>query len=234
VFDSELNLIYQSIPYVNGGYAEGSGPAIVDIDLDGVNEIIIVGVAGRQVRAFNINNSDCKYFWNLDGLDYYFTSPIAGDIIGENHGLEVAVQSVDSIVQVLGLPEPYVSEPTQCIEGEILYTRIVGDGGGAWYTPGLANVAGGNGLDIITANYNNLEIIDVELDRVAYRFVDTSAFFYPSPIIMKGASTAPAALLVSGWGNGKVYRLNTRPGSPVPSSQWTHAMGNPKRNGTIK
>lgn len=224
-----LNLLYQSD--INTGYAEGSGPAIADIDLDGNLEIIVAGVGTKNVVAYDvIHGTHCKYNWNVSGEDYYYTSPVVGDIVTSEFGLEIAIESIDSIVEVLQIPD---SSPVgdECLDGGIIYQKIINGGEPAWFTPGLANISGGSGLDIVAASYTTLEVIDVEGNRVSYRYSDSSAYFYPSPIILRNSIANPSAVIVSGWGNGKIYRLDTKRYSPMPTRAWPHSMGNIRRNG---
>lgn len=227
-----LDVLYESAADPMGGYAEGSGPALGDIDGDGQQEIVVVGVGTQTVYAYDVNKgTGCEYFWPVTGADYFYTSPVIGDVLPLIANNEVVVQSTNSVVEVLSAAPP--PSAGICVQGTTRFTQVIGTGGDSWFTPALANVAGLSGIDIITANYTNLEIIEPQQDRVAYRFTDPTATFYSSLTVTRGSASGPANIVISGWLNSRVYRLDTRPGAPYPSG-WNHAMGSPRRQGLAK
>ena len=76
-------------------------------------------------------------------------------------------------------------------------------------------------------------VLDASLQQVAFRHSDPTATFYPSAVVegRTGTDTTTAAIYVSGWSNGKVYRLTTPSTSPVPGTDWPTFMGSNARTG---
>ena len=219
----------------SGLYAYGSGPAIADLDGDGRAEIIVVSGADNRVFAYDPTyGTGCKYQWTVTGADSYaFTSPVVGDVDGDGKN-DVVVFSNNSQLSVLGVPAAPTDGIT-CASGTPEWSYTVGTGGPAWFTPALADVTGSGTLDIVVASYTTLEVLDASLQQVAFRHSDPTATFYPSAVVegRTGAdtTTAAAAIYVSGWSNGKVYRLTTPSTSPVPGTDWPTFMGSNARTG---
>jgi hypothetical protein len=223
-----LTLLYTSAAPLNGGLAFGGGPAIGDIDGDGVPEVVMATGSGKAgVYAYNPNGpASCKYKWsNPGGNEYSWTSPVIADVDGDGKK-EVIVFSSNSVLSVLK------ATSANCAgESQVAWTYTVGNGGPAWFTPVIANVAGSNALDIIVASYTTLEVIDFASRGPLLRFSDPTAQFYPSAVVEAGAKNAPgASVYVSGWANGKVYKLQTPTGWNIPAD-WPTFMGGNTRTG---
>ncbi|MDB4971169.1 MAG: hypothetical protein JWN44_6858 [Myxococcales bacterium] len=223
-----LTLLYTSAAPLNGGVAFGSGPAIGDIDGDGVAEVVMATGGGKAgVYAYNPNGAaTCKYKWSTPGgADYSWTSPVIADVDGDGRK-EVIVFSSNSVLSVLK-----ATAGAGCVESQVAWTYTVGTGGPAWFTPVVANLVGSSALDIVVANYTTLEVVDFAQKGPPLRFTDTSAQFYPTAVVEAGANNAPgASLYVSGWSNGKVYKLQTPTGFPV-AADWPTFMGGNTRTG---
>jgi len=113
-----------------------------------------------------------------------------------------------------------------CTEGTVAWTYEVGNGGPAWFTPALANLTGGSGLDIVVANYQTLEVLDFGIKGPVWRHSERTAQFFPSAIIDRGTTNAPASIFVPGWNDGKVYQFTTPKGSTMPAAAvWPTFMG---------
>jgi hypothetical protein len=183
------------------------------------------GKAG--VYAYNPNGpASCKYKWsNPGGNEYSWTSPVIADLDGDGKK-EVIVFSSNSVLSVLKATSPNCAG-----ESQVAWTYTVGNGGPAWFTPVIADVAGSSAPDIIVASYTTLEVIDFAVKGPVLRFNDSSAQFYPSAVVEAGAKRAPgASIYVSGWSNGKVYKLQTPSGWNIPTD-WPTFMGGNTRTG---
>jgi len=228
-----FDIVWQSTPD-QSVYAFGSGPAVADLDGDGIKEIIVASAETDQVFAYDLTyDVGCKYSWSTPGAGgYYWTSPVVGDVDGDGTGdKEVVAFSSSGLLSVLGVP---AAPSIGCATGSVKWTHAVGNGDYAWFTPALANLTGNGALDIVVATYNTIEVVDANAEESVLRFSDATAAFYPSAVIEKrtGDASSPAAsIYVSGWANGKVYKLNTPSSNPVPASDWPTFMGNNARTG---
>ncbi len=222
-----------------GLYAFGSGPAISNLDLKLVGQrgridIIVAGAGSNRVYAYDPTydpTGGCKYQWTVPGAtDFAWTSPVVADVDGDGRE-EILVLSSNAILAVLKVPD---RPKSGCATGTVAWTHVVGNGGSAWFTPALADLVGTSAIDVVVANYNTVEVIDVQARQVAFRFNDPSANFFPSAVIERRVSgtTSPAAsIYVSSWANGKVYRLTTPSTANVPVADWPTFMGNNQRTG---
>jgi hypothetical protein len=219
-----------------GGYAFGSGPAIGNLDSQSRSEIVVAATGTTPtVYAFDMGwTSDdptkCKYKWTLPGgagSDYYWTSPVIGNVDGSTGNEVVVFSSSNSVLSVLKAP---TASTGHCVEGTVLWSHTVGSGGPAWFTPALANLGGSSALDVVVASYQTLEVVDVAARSVLYTFADRDASFFPSAVIEPvGSGSSRARIYVSGWINGKVYGL-TVPTTSTPTG-WLTFMGDNTRAG---
>ncbi|MCK6549723.1 VCBS repeat-containing protein [Myxococcota bacterium] len=224
-----MTAAYVSDPLPTPGRATANGPAIGDIDGDGNPEIIVVAGNLDDVYAYDARfGTGCKYRWrSLGGTGYNYTSPVIGDVTGDGRR-EVVVFSNDSVLSVLSAP---ATPGVGCTDGTITWEYTVGNGGNSWFTPALGNMAGNTKLDVAVANYNTVEVIDVDARRPEFRFSAGTASFYPSVAIQGGTTGGQGAFLhLSGWGNSTVYRLATPFNQPFPSP-WLSFMGGNTRTG---
>jgi hypothetical protein len=231
---STLKELWISDSLPAGGYAEGTGPAVADIDGDGTLEIVVEGTGLGEIFAFDTTHgTGCKYVWSSPGgVDYYWGSPVIGEVLPAVSGLEVVVESVDSVVSVLK-PSAQIPSTGTCSEGVVQWSTTVTGGGDAYFSPALGNLAGGAGLDIVAASYTTIDVIDAEAQSVAYTYTDATATFTPTAIIQSTSyASAPGRIWVSGWQNGKVYQFATRTGSPKPAP-WGQFQSNQRHTGTL-
>ncbi len=232
--DGTMTLLFASDPVPGGGFARGSGPAIGDIDGDGTPEIVVTTTgASPMVRAFDIVNNaagPCKYQWTPAGSDFYWTSPVIGDVDGDGVS-EVVVQDTAGRVHVM-TTQGVTPSATGCVAGnyDVQAYQIGGIGGGSWFTPVVANLTGSPGLEIVVATYTTLEVVEVTAAgtaQAAYRAFEPTATFYPSAIVVPNGGGA--ALYVSGWQNGSVYRYDLS--GTAPGGDWHSFMHNNRRTG---
>ncbi len=225
--DGALDVAWQG--FYPEGYPYASGPALADVDGDGTNEIVVAVKAPGAVYAFDTTHgTTCKYRWDAPaGSDYSWTSPVVGDVDGDGSN-EVVVLSSTGILSVLA-PSATAPAAGTCAYGVTEYSRLIGNGVVAWFTPALANLAGSDAPDVVVATFRTLEVIDVAAQQLAFRYNDASANFYPSALVEAGESSG--SIIVSGWLNGAVSRLSTPAGSPVPGEDWPTFMGSNDRRG---
>jgi hypothetical protein len=227
-----MTLAWVSDPLPNGGYAFGSGPAVAQLD-SGRPEMVVASATTGDVFAFDTGHgAGCKYKWTNTGavFDYAWSSPVIGDVTGDGRK-DIVVFSSDAVMRVLTVPAT-APAPGTCVEGSVYMTHTVGNGGSAWFTPALGQLTGSSALDVVVATYDTLEVVNVAARTVAFSHFEAGATFYPSAVIQR-MPTAPtgAAIYVSGWSNGKVYRFNTPAGSPSPAQDWPTFMGSNTRTG---
>ncbi|MCU1280070.1 MAG: hypothetical protein JWM53_3616 [bacterium] len=226
-----LDLLYTSDAPLNGGYAFGAGAAIADLDGDAKNEIIVATAGQGAVYAYStaVGGGACKYKWSMPGgFDYGWTSPVVGDVDGDGKP-EIIVLSSDSVLSVLEVP----AYTGSCTEGTVAWRYTVGNGGPAWFTPALADLTGSGALDVVVANYQTVEVLDVTRRVPVWRYSDASAQFYPTAVIERGVrGGAGASIYVPGWSNGKVMKLTTPIGANLPPVEWRTFMGANSRSGS--
>lgn len=231
-----LTLEYTSDAPLNGGIVAASGAALADLDGDTNLDVIVAtaNVGGVYAYSPSSGKTACKYKWsNPGGADYSFTSPVVGDVDGDGKP-EVVVFSSDAVLSVLELPTKL---GTGCTEGTVSWQYSVGNGGPAWFTPALADLIDDSkstknpALEIVVANYNTLEILHPIAKALAFRVSDTTANFYPSALVERGTTSAPASIYVPGWINGKVTKYTTPSGYFQPPMSWPSFMGGNTRTG---
>lgn len=210
------------------GRAYGSGPAIADIDGDGVSEIIVYSTEPAGVFAYDVTHgASCKYQW-IDGFaGFYWTSPVVGDVDGDGQA-EIVTLDYAGTLRVLSVPSG-VSEPGGCVDGDVELTHSVAGGGVAWFTPALADLAGDGALDVVAATLRSVEVIDVAGRNVAFRHDEPTATFYPTALVEPRSDGA--SIIVTGWIDGSVTRFDTPAGSNVPNQSWRAFMGGNDRRG---
>jgi hypothetical protein len=228
--------VFVGDPLPGGRRVVGSGPAVGDLDGDGEPEMVVAATdaSPAAVYAYSYGHGDgCKYAWEATGGgDYYWTSPVIGDVDAAVGGdAEVVVMSNDGVLSVLGAT---AEVPGACAAGAVVRAQPIGGGGSAWFTPALADLTGGSGLDVVAATYTTIEVIDVEADGdVAFERIEASATFYPSAVVEAGpgGGAEGARIYVSGWLDGKVHQLLTPANSKVPADEWLTFMGGNMRTG---
>lgn len=210
------------------GSAFGNGPAIADIDGDGVAEIIVYSSSPAGVFAYDVTHgAGCKYQW-VDGFTgFYWTSPVVGDVDGDGQA-EVVTIDYAGTLRVLSV-QPGASAPGACVDGDVELTHAIAGGGVAWFTPTLADLAGDGALDIVAATLRSIEVIDVAGRNVAFRHDEATATFYPTALVQPRSDGA--SIVVTGWVDGSVTRFDTPAGSNVPNEPWSAFMGGNDRRG---
>jgi len=222
------------------GVAFGSGPALANIDDDPALEVIVAltnptGGSTGYVRAYDMVNgpgTGCEYQWTIDEVQgYRWVSPVVGDVDADGTN-EIVMQGNSGKLTVLSTEG--VSAGASCVEATVEATTFVG-GSWSWFTPGLADLVGGTGLEIVAAGYEVLEVLEMETGslRVRYRATEPEATFYASPTITPGVDgpSGPAArITVNGWLNGVIYQFGTRNNDNTPAP-WSTFLGNNARTG---
>lgn len=215
-----------------GQAAIASGPAVGDIDGDGFPEIVVAAGNTGAVYAYDprLASHDCKYKWTATGgVDYSYTSPVIGDVMGDTKR-EVVVLSSDGLLSILQ-PKPAIVGT--CVESTVAESYRVGGGAAAssWFTPALAQLTGSAKLDVVVANYTTLDVFDASLNALAFRYVDNTATFFPSAVIERVGNAA--SIYVSGWSNSTVYRIDLPAPAVAPGAMdfWPTFMGGNARTG---
>jgi len=224
--DGALALAWQG--QVPSGFAYSSGPALGDIDGDGINEIVVTTRSPSGVYAFDTRHGGgCKYAWQPTSADFRWASPVIGDVDGDGLAEIVALAS-DATLFVLGAP-PTPPAAGSCAQGSVELVHRVGADSYAWFTPILADVVGDGTLDVIAASFWSVDVVDVAARRLALQYRDEGAYFYPSGTVQPIAGGS--GIVLSGWFEGSVMRLDTPQGSKSTTTPWTTFMGGNDRGG---
>lgn len=221
---ASLRTLYGDAPY-------GSGPAVGNIDADARAEVVVATYGtNSDIYAFDVSQptgSTCEHRFNPGG-NYWYTSPVIGDVDGSGVRSIVVLSSSDSVLSVMKAGTPGCATAG----GQIVWQHTIKAGDRAVFTPVLYDVTGDGTLDVIAASNTRLEVIDVRNRRVVATFDDATAVFSPSAVIANAATgSSVRELYVSGWRNSKVYRL-TLPATATATTDWPTFMGGNARTGS--
>lgn len=215
---------------LTGDAAYGSGPAVGDLDGDGRPEIVVATYGTTSdVYAFDVTQpagSTCKYRFDPGGRHMYL-SPVIGDVDGSGRR-SVVVASSTGVVSVMKAN----GAGCNAAASTMVWQYTIKAGEGSAFTPVLYDVNGDGTLDVIAASKTRVVVLDVRNRSVLAQFEDATATFSPSGAVVNADTGAAAReLYLSGWRNGKVYRL-TLPASATSATEWSTFMGNNARTGS--
>lgn len=220
-----------SLKTLYGDSAYGGGPAIGDLDGDGRPEIV-VATSGTtsDVYAFDVTapaGSTCKYRFDPGGR-FVYTSPVIGDVDGSGRRSVITIGSLDGVVSVMKAN----GAGCNAAASTLVWQHTIKAGDTSVFTPVLYDVNGDGTLDVIAASRTRLVILDVRNRAVLAQFEDPTANFAPSAAV---ADAQPGStvreLYVTGWRNGRVYRINL-PASATSANVWPAYMGGNTRTGS--
>jgi hypothetical protein len=220
-----------SLKTLYGDSAYGGGPAIGDLDGDGRPEIV-VATSGTtsDVYAFDVTapaGSTCKYRFDPGGR-FVYTSPVIGDVDGSGRRSVITIGSLDGVVSVMKAN----GAGCNATASTLVWQHTIKAGDTSVFTPVLYDVNGDGTLDVIAASRTRLVILDVRNRAVLAQFEDPTANFAPSAAV---ADAQPGStvreLYVTGWRNGRVYRINL-PASATSANVWPAYMGGNTRTGS--
>jgi hypothetical protein len=142
----------------------------------------------------------------------------------------VAISASDGVVSVMK------AGATGCtVGGTLVWQYTIKPGEGSAFSPVLYDVNGDGTLDVIAASKTRVVVLDVRNRGVLYTFEDSTATFSPSGVVVDAESSSSTStgvheLWVTGWRNGRVYRL-TLPNTAAANTEWTTFGGSPARTG---
>lgn len=216
---------------LTGDAAYGSSPAVGDLDGDGRAEIVVATYGTtNDLFAFDVTmptGSSCKYRFDPGGRHAYL-SPVIGDVDGTGRKSVVVVSSTDGVVSVLKAN----GAGCNAAASQLVWQHTIKPGENSVFTPVLYDVNGDGTLDVIAASRTRVVVLDVRNRRVLAQFEDSTATFSPSGAVAN-ADTASAVreLYLTGWRNGKVYRL-VLPATATSTNDWPTFMGNNAHTGS--
>lgn len=215
---------------LTGDAAYGSSPAVGDLDGDGRAEIVVATFGTTSdLYAFDVTmpqGSSCKYRFPSGGR-YTYISPAIGDVDGTGRRSVVSVSSSNSVVKVMKANGSGCNAAASTL---VWQYQIAAEGSA--FSPVLYDVNGDGTLDVIAASKTRVVVLDVRNRRVLAEFVDSTATFSPSGAVANAQTGgADRELYLSGWRNGKVYRVNL-PASATSATEWPAFMGGNTRTGS--
>jgi uncharacterized repeat protein (TIGR01451 family) len=216
---------------LTGDSAYGSGPAIGDLDGDGRAEIVVATYGtSSDVYAFDVTmptGSSCKYRFDTGGRHTY-VSPVIGDVDGTGRRSVVVMSANDSTVSVMKAN----GAGCNAAASTMVWQYVVKAGESSVFTPILYDVNGDGTLDVIAASRSRVVVLDVRNRRVLAQFEDATATFSPSGAVANAdTASAQRELYLTGWRNGKVYRV-TLPATATSTNDWPTFMGSNTRTGS--
>ncbi|MFT3710669.1 MAG: FG-GAP-like repeat-containing protein [Archangium sp.] len=220
-----------SLKTLTGDGAYGSSPAVGDLDGDGRAEIVVATYGTtNDVFAFDVTmptGSSCKYRFDTGGRHAYL-SPVIGDVDGTGRKSVVVISSTDGVVSVMKAN----GAGCNAAASTMVWQYTIKAGENSVFTPMLYDVNGDGTLDVIAASRTRVVILDVRNRRVLAQFEDATATFSPSGAVANAdTASAQRELYVTGWRNGKVYRI-ALPASATSTTDWPTFMGSNTRTGS--